>query len=250
MKVLAYLLPILICTNSIAQQDNKNASLQESLNHALQKEENGNSLQASLNVALKEEATPTKSVNNFEANVDFKQVGVQLKWSVNPPSYVKEYKIEKSADKHTWIEVAVIDGSANDNQTLEYFHMDYLPLDNLSYYRIIQITKSGKETVSNVVPVNYILTDYNTAGINLFPGVSTSEENPVVNIAFEDIFEKEILMVMRDKKGNEFYSKVALNIENETLVAVPLENEIPEGDYLIIASSENQLYSQNISVKN
>lgn len=248
---LTYIFAIAICFNAFAQEEKKDQSLQESLNKALNDTETKDqSLQESFNLALMEEEDPTEVVNNFEANVDFKQVGVQLKWKVNPPSYVKEYIIEKSADKSIWVEVATISGTSNDHQMLEYLHMDYLPLENLSYYRVVQVSKNGKEEISNIVPVNYIITDYQTAGINLFPGVSENDETPIVNIAFEEIFEKEILMVIRDKNGQEYYSKVELNIEDETLIATPLENEIPTGDYLVIASSENQLYSQNISVKN
>ena len=82
--------------------------------------------------------------------------------------------------------------------------------------------------------------------MNLHPDFA--EDYKIINIAFEEVFEKEILVVIRDKKGNEFYSKVVINVEDEVLVAVPVGNEIPSGDYLITATSENQIYSQNVTV--
>ena len=86
-----------------------------------------------------------------------------------------------------------------------------------------------------------------TAGMNLHPDFSEGQK--IINIAFEEVFEKEILIVLRDKNGKEYYSKVIFNIEDEKLVAIPVEKEIPEGDYLITATSENQLYSQNIVIR-
>ena len=70
----------------------------------------------------------------------------------------------------------------------------------------------------------------------------------MINIAFEEIFEKEILVVIRDIKGNEFYSKVAINARDNALIAIPVKDQIPSGDYLITATSENQIYSQNVTI--
>ena len=77
--------------------------------------------------------------------------------------------------------------------------------------------------------------------MNLHP--DCSEDYKIINIAFE-----EILVVIRDKKGNKFYSKIVINIEDEALVAVPVESIIPKGEYLITATSENQIYSQNVTI--
>ena len=132
------------------------------------------------------------------------------------------------------------------NQPTEFFHLDDNPSSNLSYYRLKSINKDGKESISNIVPVNYLKKQGATAGMNLHPDFS--EDYKIINIAFEEVFEKEILIVIRDKRGNEFYSKVIINVEDDSLVAVPIEQEIPKGDYLITATSENQIYSQNVTV--
>jgi len=80
--------------------------------------------------------------------------------------------------------------------------------------------QTKEEMASNIVPVNYLKKEGATAGMNLNPDFSEGQK--IINIAFEAIFEKEILIVMRDKKGNEYYSKVIFNIEDEKLVAVPI----------------------------
>ncbi len=243
MRFLITVLTLTFCFNLSAQ------SLQESLNKALkteektEKKEDNNSLQASLNKALKKEAF---RIDNFEANVDLTKDAVQLKWNKSANNIAAEFVIEKSIDNLAWEEVATVFGSAHNAQETEYFHLDNTPTNNLSYYRIKSKNKAGEESFSNTVPVNYLKKEGATAGMNLHPDFS--EDYKVINIAFEEVFEKEILVVMRDIKGNEFYSKVVINAGSESLIAVPVENNIPTGDYLITATSENQIYSQNVTI--
>ena len=210
----------------------------------LSAQEKGNSLQASLNKAVK---TEDSKILNFKANVDLVQNSVQLKWEKYPESNTKQYVIEKSTDKVSWEEVATVFGSSHKAEAIEYFHVDYNPSNNLSYYRLNSESDNGKKSISNIVPVNYLKKEGATAGMNVHPNFS--DDYKIVNIAFEEVLEKEILIVVRDKHGKEFYSKVIINIEDESMVAVPIEKEIPKGNYLITATSENQIYSQNIVIK-
>jgi hypothetical protein len=225
MKTLASFLSLIFCLNLTAQENDK-------------------SLQVSLDKTLDNEKS---KIENFEANVNLAQNAVQLKWETSPFSSTAQYIIEKSTDKISWKNVATVYGAEHKNHEMEFVHIDFKPFENLSYYRLIQKDKDEKELFSNIVPVKYYTSEYNTAGINLYPVVSETDD--VINISFEDIFEKEILIVVRDKNGEEFYSKVVINIEEEVLVAVPIESEVPKGDYLITATSENQIYSQNIVIK-
>jgi hypothetical protein len=211
-------------------------------------EGNQNSIKESFKISLNKDVVSAQPISSLQAYVDIDQEAVQVKWNSNQHSTASKFIIEKSIDKNTWIEVSTVFGAGHKKQSFEYFHMDYSPLENLSYYRITEISAEGEELHSNITPVNYLLVDHSTAGINLFPTLAISEEQTIVNIAFEEIFEKEILIVVRDRQGEEYYAKVIFNIEDERLVAVPVENEIPKGDYLITASSENQMYSQNIKV--
>ena len=82
--------------------------------------------------------------------------------------------------------------------------------------------------------------------MNLHPDFSIAHK--VINIAFEEVFEKEILVVIRDTKGNEFFSKVLINASDNALIGVPVKDKIPSEDYLITATSENQIYSQNVTI--
>ena len=87
----------------------------------------------------------------------------------------------------------------------------------------------------------------NTGNITLFPNPVNQGET--INIQFDGVRSNEILVVVRDITGKEFYSNVIINIENDTLTGIPTETYIPAGVYIITATSENQIYSQKLLVK-
>lgn len=220
-----FVLVALIAFNYTSSAQN---SLQESLNNALNKTETNNTL------------------INFEAHFDGSVQAVQLKWAKPTGQKVDNYVIEKSADKNTWQEFAKINGMDHHDQAVEYFQTDNQPITGVSYYRIKQQDAEGNELLSNIVPVKALLAE-DTKTTNLFP---LEENNKTINISFDNLKdEDQLLVVLRDIKGTEYYSKVLVNLEDDAMVAIPVDNTIPKGDYLIIASSEDQMYSQNISIQ-
>lgn len=56
-------------------------------------------------------------------------------------------------------------------------------------------------------------------------------------------------MVLRDLSGKEYFSKVIATQDENGLYLVDTENKIPAGTYLVVASSNNTLYTQKIIVK-
>lgn len=181
----------------------------------------------------------------FEANAN--EEVVALKWITASEINNDYFAIERSLDAKNWEEVIVTIGAGNSNQINEYFETDYEPLGGISYYRLKQTDFDGKYAYSNIVPVKFEVNSLE-GKISLFP--SPVEAGGVVNIEFEDIFESELLVVLRDIRGQEFYSMVVVDIEDGRLIGVPIDNEIPDGIYLITASSENQIYSQKLIIKN
>jgi len=181
---------------------------------------------------------------SFEANVNGDHVDV--KWITVAEINNHYFTIERSVDGKTWEYVLTTSGSGNSNQIIEYYEVDYSPLVGISYYRLKQTDFDGNFEYFNIVPVKY--EKKNLGGnINLFP--SPINVGQTLTVVFEDIFESELLVVLRDIQGKEFYSKVVVNIEDGKLIGLPIDYEVPAGVYLIIASSENQMYSQKLIIK-
>ncbi|MBL4592913.1 MAG: T9SS type A sorting domain-containing protein [Flavobacteriales bacterium] len=182
---------------------------------------------------------------SFEANAN--EDRVDLKRITASEINNDFFTIEKSVDAKNWEEVVITAGAGNSNQILEYFETDYEPLTDISYYRLKQTDFDGQFSYSNVVPVKFVKDNTDGGVLNLFPSpVSVGE---TVHVEFKNIFESELLVVLRDIRGREFYSKVIVDIEDGKLIGVPIEKYIPAGVYLITATSENQMYSQKLIIK-
>ncbi len=179
---------------------------------------------------------------SFDAHVN--EAEVDLKWVTSTEVNNDFFTIERTTNTKDWEEVVIINGAGNSSQQIEYFETDYSPISGTSYYRLKQTDFDGNYTYSSIVPVS-IENDKNN-GLNIFP--NPVEVGGLVSLDFED-YEEEILVVLRDVTGKEFYSKLFLNIEKGKLIGIPIEDIIPSGIYLITATSENQIYSKKISVR-
>ena len=102
----------------------------------------------------------------------------------------------------------------------------------------------GQFEYFNIIPVRF--EKGNSAEVTIFP-------NPVQqgkNITISGISSKqEILVVIRDMQGKEFYSKIYLNINKNGFIGDPIDNEIPKGIHIVIATSENSIYSKKLVIE-
>jgi len=202
-----------------------------------------NSAQTSLNKTLHKSKQPPIFLS---VHVNLQQDLVQLKWNHNKEDSTKKFIIEKRTNHNEWKELTTVNCASHKKIAINYFHVDFFPSLYLSYYRLKSIGSDGIIDYSNITPVYYNKYKGKLAGIKVYPDFSQSHK--IINIAFEEVFDKELLVVIRNKKGVEYYSKVIINVEKELLVAVPIDQEIPKGVYLITATSEDEIYSQNVTI--
>lgn len=182
---------------------------------------------------------------SFEANVNDNRI--ELRWVTATEINNDYFTIEKSLDAKVWEVVIIVAGAGNSNQLLDYFDVDYEPIEGVSYYRLKQTDFDGKFEYFNIVPVKFEVNSEESGIMNVFPSPANAGE--IVKVEFINIFEEELLVVLRDIQGKEFYSKIHINIEDGKLIGVPINADIPKGVYLITATSENQIYSQKLIVK-
>ncbi len=182
---------------------------------------------------------------SFEAHANVDRI--DLKWITSTEINNDFFTIERSSDGRIWEVIEVVYGAGNSSSILEYFDSDYSPQEGLSYYRLKQTDYDGKFNYSSIVPVRFETRSLTGGTINLFP--SPVNQGETMNIEFTAIEAAEVLVVLRDITGKEFYSKIVVNVEEGKLVGIPIDSSIPTGIYLVTASSDNKMYSQKLIVK-
>jgi len=76
-----------------------------------------------------------------------------------------------------------------------------------------------------------------------------SSKDQEFNLLLKGFEGKEVLVVLRDKAGNEYYSKVFLSATQQYIAALDPERTLKPGEYLVTASSNNKIYSKKIKVR-
>jgi hypothetical protein len=173
---------------------------------------------------------------------------VDLKWSTASETNNSHFIVERSSNGKSWKEVVKVNGAGNSSQLLEYFEVDQKPLKGISYYRLKQVDFNGAYTYSRIVPVYFIASTSGSEGIVVYPNPVYREQKNI-NIQLNEFEGKEVLVVLRDLNGKEFYSKLMITESNNQIIGIPIDNTLAKGVYLITATSENKLYSKKVIVK-
>jgi hypothetical protein len=168
---------------------------------------------------------------------------VDIKWSTATETNNDYFTIEKSKDGKSFTKLIDVKGAGNSTSLKEYFDIDPEPYIGTSYYRLKQTDKNGAFKYFNMIPVTF----NGSKNVTLFPNPIRKGEP--LNIKVTGYPSQEVLVVLRDMSGREFSSKVLLTEENNHIFSVSTLTEIPAGIYLVVASSNNKIYSYKLVVQ-
>ena len=171
----------------------------------------------------------------------------QIAWTTVTETNNDYFEIERSADGRNFHVIAKIDGAGNSSMHIEYFELDQEPIEGISYYRLSQTDYDGKTEKFGIVPVKCLKPS--ESAISLFPNPVSADDGEV-NLLLEGFQGEEVLVMLRDITGKEFYSKLKLVQSGNNLEAIPIDMDVPSGTYLVIASSNNSIYSKMLIVTN
>lgn len=162
--------------------------------------------------------------------------GAQVLISWNPEhDHVLSYHVERSKNGTDFVPFSDVQGT---DQQLEFLETDFTPLEGLSYYRITATLDNGQELHSNIVPVKFSVSGNATSPV---PADATGVKN--------NFSEKAVLVVVRNKDGDEYYSKVEVESTGDPVEVKDLDPVLAQGTYMIVGCSEQQLYSKQLIVK-
>lgn len=176
---------------------------------------------------------------SFDAVITDKKV--ELTWASDTEHNNNFFTVEKSKDALVFEEVTTIKGFGNYSTLISYFDIDYYPYEGISYYRLKQTDIQGNILSSRLVSVN----NRNASG-NFVLNTSILED-PSGNLMGSE--NKEVIVVLRNEKGAESFSKVIVDENNNVIVPADSDYKLDNGTYTVIASSNNKLYSQKVIVK-
>lgn len=199
-----------------------------------------------LHAAVFAQQTPVTNADGVVASNEFQAVysngKVILSWVGVPDCCSDYYVIERSKNGVDYSEVIRVEGPKSVCPYTEYFETDNQPLIGSSFYRLRMITKQGSANYSSAVPVN--LSFSNKKGV-----FTTTEGSQKVKMQLKGFKNQEVLVVMMDLKGNVVMSKVQVMKDKDQLIAIDTEGKLAPGEYIVTASSKNEIFTQTITVK-
>ena len=167
---------------------------------------------------------------------------VEVFWCAKSETNYSFFTLERSGNGIDFEKVSKINAATNITNAIHYIETDFKPLPGISYYRL-KITSSNKKNIySHTVLVNCY---HDKNNINTFPGPNNGD----LNNNIKKLESTEILVVLRDLSGNEYYSKIVASVHNSEIIGIDTEKKLTPGIYIVTASSNNILYSQKIIIQ-
>lgn len=167
---------------------------------------------------------------------------IDIRWSTSVLKTGGPYFcVEKSKDGKNFTKVVDMPAVDNLSSYTDYFETDYQPYPGVSYYRIKQVDAAGNFRYSQVVTLK-LEEETKVDGYEATAGV-----NPE---GFKEITAEDdaVLLVIRDKDGNDYYSKASITSDNNTNI-INLTAPVNSGTYQVVGSSNEKLHSVNVFVK-
>jgi hypothetical protein len=162
---------------------------------------------------------------------------VELNWSTCSETNCDGFIVQRSTDSVNYETIALIRPAGRSRQITEYQETDFNPCQGKCSYRLITSTPEGLTNMSKAVRIQ--LPD------------NFSEDRTADSLISSKLGlnERQILMVLRDKKGRECFSKFSVRVEKSELLAIDAESRVEPGSYLVIGASNNRIYGKKVKVQ-
>lgn len=172
---------------------------------------------------------------------------VEITWTTASEINNNYFIVERSDDAIDWVEVIKVSGAGHSVSIIDYFEIDNEPLRGLSYYRLTQVDFDGEQETFNIIPVENAKKGEGI--MNIYP--NPVNKGDCISLSFESLHrdKQEILVVLRDIRGNEAYSIIQFIDCEDGLVVIDIPRHLASGTYLVVATSENLLYSKKIIIR-
>ncbi len=170
---------------------------------------------------------------------------IHLSWITASESNNDYFVIERSNDGQDFKAIGTVQGAGNSSSDINYSLVDYQPETGTNYYRLKQVDFDGQfKYYPALVAVEFNQDNNGNNKFYIYPNPSNGE---IINI--NTLLEDEILVVLYNLIGEIVFSKVALLENGHVVIAMDNYNKLAPGVYLIIGSSENEIYKQKLVIQ-
>jgi hypothetical protein len=177
---------------------------------------------------------------SFDANQIDK--AVEISWVTASEKNCDHFIVERSREGNAFEAVAKVTGAGNSSVELSYSTTDYEPYNGISYYRLKQVDFNGTVYYSSMIPVTF---SGDLGVFSVYPTLSSG----TFTVSYSGNTGQEVLLVIRNILGQEYYSKGFI-IENGSFVqAINLTDKLSPGVYMIVASSDDRIHEKKIIIK-
>ncbi len=168
---------------------------------------------------------------------------VNLFWTTASENNSDQFIVQRSLDGNDFEDVKRLKAAGNSHQVINYSTSDPDPYSGISYYRLKQADLGGQIFYSKIIQVEFV--PGKAEFISVYP-------NPVVdqiNVALQGTPGDEVLLVLRDIFGREYYSKVVLLSVGQEVIAFSPATKLATGVYTIVATSKGDIYRKKIVIR-
>lgn len=167
---------------------------------------------------------------------------VDLIWTNLAKEEVSAFTIERSKDGELWAEILTVQPIGQSEQNERFMESDFHPLNGVSFYRLKKKLSNGLYAYSHIITVKNNVV-YNDNGEAVNPTVDLNQRD------FSTYSNEEVLVTLKDQKGEEYFSRVYVLEENNETILVDIDNTLLAGNYVITSCSNERLVSLNATVK-
>lgn len=175
-------------------------------------------------------------------NIIQKENAVEIKWETISEKNNDYFIVEKTKDGINYEFVSKIKAAGNHNGILHYETEDFRPYDGLSYYRLLQIDRDGKQISYPLQSISF--KNKEVLDFQVYPNPISKKDD--LHIEIKDQLNQEASITILNILGQ------PLKIENRNLknqneiINLNLDSELSNGIYIVQIKVNDSLYSKKI----
>jgi hypothetical protein len=165
-----------------------------------------------------------------------------VKWSTASEQNADYFTVERSLDGTNFSTLGKVQASGNTTTIKNYSYTDADAPNTNTYYRIRETDYNGQYSFSGQITVN----GCGTKGeLGVYPNPSLGS----FNVAITGSKDEEVVILVVDMLGQEFYSKVTVLSSDQEVIAIDPTSKLAAGVYTVIATSKDEIIKKKIVIQ-